>query len=434
MVKNNNTNDQLLNRITGLKTRIAELTETVKVLLNATSDLAYVMNPYGKILYINEAAARRFGKKAEDLIGTNIYNFYSNEEREFRKAYMEVAVFSKQPVRYEEVHNGAAFASCIYPVFTPDGDIEKFALFFNDITEHKKIEETIYRYSQIFSTVNAPMSFVDRSYIFRTANEASLTLYGKKKDDVIGRPIEEVFGREVFQEHVKASIDKCLKGEKIHYQGWFDFPDSESRFMFMSYSPLFTIERTVLGAVINAVDITKNREMEEKLEKLYITDQLTGIFNRVRFCDALDEEIKKLKSNRNANLSIIMFDIDHFKKVNDTYGHDVGDEVIKKLVDVVRGCIRESDTFARWGGEEFMVLLPNADLESAYYLAERIRHTIEKSHFEQVGTVTCCFGIAEFLPGDTVDRFTKRVDKALYKAKQRGRNRVERPKTVFKTG
>jgi diguanylate cyclase (GGDEF)-like protein/PAS domain S-box-containing protein len=434
MLNNDNTKDQLLDRIAKLKNRIVELTETVKVLLNATSDLAFLMDTQGKILYINEAAARRFGKKSGDLIGANIYNFYSNEEREFKQAYMEVAAFSKQPVHFEEVHKGAVFASCIYPVFNPNGDIDKFALFYNDITEHKKIEETIYRYSQIFSTVNAHMSFVDRSYIFRTANEASLTIYGKKREEVIGRPIEEVFGREVFQEHIKASIDKCLKGEKVHYQGWFDFPGRKSRFMFMSYSPLFTLERKVLGAVINAVDITKNREMEEKLKKLYVTDQLTGIFNRVKFCEALDEEIKKLKTSRDANLSIIMFDIDHFKKVNDTYGHDVGDEVIKKLVGVVRGCIRESDTFARWGGEEFMVLLPNADLENAYYLAERIRLKIEKSHFEQAGTVTCCFGIAEFFPDDTVDRFTKRVDKALYKAKQRGRNRVERPKTVFKTG
>jgi diguanylate cyclase (GGDEF)-like protein/PAS domain S-box-containing protein len=318
-------------------------------------------------------------------------------------------------------------------VFSPEGEIEKFAIFYNDTTEHKKNEETIYRYAQIFSTVNAPMCFVDKSYIYRTANDAYLEIYEKKREEVIGRPIEEVFGREVFQDQIKESIDKCLNGEKVQYQDWFHFKDSNSRFMYMSYNPLFTVDRKVLGAVINAVDITKNREMEEKLKKLYVTDRLTGIYNRAKFCESLDDEIKSLKTYTNANLSLIMFDIDHFKKVNDAYGHDVGDDVIKKLVHVVKSCTRDSDVFARWGGEEFMILLPNADLEGAYYLAERIRVIIDRTRFEQVGNVTCCFGIAQFFPGDTVDKFTKRADKALYKAKQRGRNRVERPKTVFKT-
>ena len=358
MVDKDSTKDQLLDRIAKLETRISDLKETIKVLLNATSDLAYLIDTKGKILYINEAAARRFGKSADELKGANLYDFYSSEEREFRHAYMEVAAFSEQPVHFEEVYKGAVFVSCIYPVFNPKGVIERFALFFNDITERKKNEETIYRYSQIFSTVNAPMSFVDRNYIFRTTNEASLSIYGKKRNEVIGRPIQEVFGRDVFQEHIRSSIDKCLGGEKVHYQGWFDLPGRKSRFMFMSYTPLFTIDRKVLGAVINAVDITKNREMEEKLEKLYVTDQLTGIFNRVKFCEALDEEIKKLKADRNANLSIIMFDIDYFKRINDTYGHDVGDEVIKKLVQVVKGCTRESDTFARWGGGNLWYCCP----------------------------------------------------------------------------
>ena len=427
------TKEQLVNRVTKLEKRIAALEGTIKVLLNATSDLAFLVDTRGEIFYINEPAARRFGKEADELINTNIYEFYSDEEREVRKAYMEVVKVSGQPVHYEEVYKDSVYTSCIYPVFSPEGDIEKFAIFYNDITEHKKNEETIYRYSQIFSTVNAPMCFVDRNYIYRTANEAYLKIYEKKRNEVIGRPIEEVFGIDVFQDQIKESIDKCLNGEKIHYQGWFYFKDGKSRFMYMSFNPLFTIERKVLGAVINAVDITKNREMEEKLKKLYVTDQLTGIYNRAKFCEALDEEIKSLKTYTNATLSLIMFDIDHFKNVNDTYGHDVGDDVIKKLVHIVKSCTRETDVFARWGGEEFMILLPNADLEGAYYLAERIRITIERSRFEKVGSVTCCFGTAQFFPGDTVDKFTKRVDKALYKAKQRGRNRVERPKTVFKT-
>lgn len=432
MQENAKTIEQLLEGIAMLKSRLADLDETITVLLNAASDLAFLVDNQGTILYINEAAAGRFGKKVEEMIATKIDDYYSDEERESRNAYMEVVKFSGQPVHFEEVYQDGVFATRIYPIFNPQDEIVKFAVFYNDITEHKKNEETIYRYSQIFSTINAPMSFVDQNHIFRTANEAYLKVYGKKREEVIGRPIVEVFGREVFQEHIKESIEKCLKGERVQYQGWFHLPGDKFSFMYMSYNPLFTINRKVMGAVISAVDITENREAEEKLKQLYITDQLTGIFNRAKFCEAINEEIKNAAASRNKRLSIVMFDIDHFKKINDTYGHDVGDEVLKKLVELVKGCTRESDIFARWGGEEFMILLPDADLEIAYNMAERIRSTIEKSPFGEVDTVTCCFGIAQFLPGDSVEMLTKRVDKALYKAKQRGRNRVEKPKTVAK--
>lgn len=417
-------NEKLLEKIVKLKGRIKRLEGTVKALLSATSDLAFVIDGAGNIQYINDSAARRFGKIPDDLIGANMYNFYSNEEREFRKAYIEVVKFSGQPVQFEEVHRGDIFATCIHPILDEERKINRFAVFFNEITEHKKNEESIYRFSQIFSTVHDPMSFIDRNYIFRTANDAYLNIYGKKKEEVIGRPVQEVFGREVFQDQIKESIDRCMKGEKVHFQDWFSFPRGENRFMYMSYYPLFTKDRKVSGAVVNAVDITKNREMQEKLKHLSVTDQLTGIFNRVRFCDALDEEIKKLLIY-GAELSVIMFDIDNFKRINDTYGHDTGDKVIVRLVGIVKSCIRDSDIFARWGGEEFMILVPDADLDIAFNLAERIREKIASRPFEGVGLITCSFGTAQFISGETGDAFTKRADQALYKAKTTGRNKVE---------
>ena len=124
-------------------------------------------------------------------------------------------------------------------------------------------------------------------------------------------------------------------------------------------------------------------------------------------------------------LSLIMMDLDFFKKINDTYGHLCGDCVLREITMLVNRTIRQYDLFARWGGEEFMILSPNNDMENARQLAERLRTEIEGFDFTSAHSVTCSFGVAEFREGDDIDSFTKRADDALYKAKDKGRNRVE---------
>ena len=120
-----------------------------------------------------------------------------------------------------------------------------------------------------------------------------------------------------------------------------------------------------------------------------------------------------------------MFDIDHFKKINDTYGHTTGDIVLKEIAQVVTETIRKYDIVARWGGEEFVILVPNSKAEETALMAEKIRETIEKYAFTEAGTVTCSFGVTEYKDGDSIDSLVTRADEALYKAKEQGRNRVE---------
>jgi diguanylate cyclase (GGDEF)-like protein len=119
-----------------------------------------------------------------------------------------------------------------------------------------------------------------------------------------------------------------------------------------------------------------------------------------------------------------MFDIDHFKQVNDNYGHDIGDKVLIKITNEVSKTIRETDIFARWGGEEFMILTPDTNLESAIGLAERTRRNIEMEEINKVGQITCSFGVTCFKKGDTFNSFVKRADNALYQDKESGRNKV----------
>jgi len=171
-----------------------------------------------------------------------------------------------------------------------------------------------------------------------------------------------------------------------------------------------------------------NRQLEMKIrevERLSVTDQLTGLFNRRRFLDVFVAEMDRMVRYNNA-FSLIMFDIDHFKQVNDTYGHDVGDFVLQELSREVGNRLRSSDTFARWGGEEFMILAPETGESKALELAEILRKFVESHDFSPVPLLTCSFGIVVSSDENlkTIQELTKAVDEALYEAKHTGRNRV----------
>lgn len=155
------------------------------------------------------------------------------------------------------------------------------------------------------------------------------------------------------------------------------------------------------------------------------TDTLTNCFNRKMFHEMLTAEISR-SERHNLMFSLVIFDIDNFKLVNDTFGHLVGDEVLKSVAQIGSTHIRKSDIFARWGGEEFTILLPETDLEGAVVVAEKVRHAIETFHNDKVGYKTCSFGIAEFEPHqpDAINLIISRADKALYYAKENGKNMV----------
>lgn len=171
-------------------------------------------------------------------------------------------------------------------------------------------------------------------------------------------------------------------------------------------------------------DITERKRSLEMLQKMATTDTLTGIFNRRKFNSALEDEIKRVERYP-APMSLILFDIDHFKLINDTFGHQAGDSVLAQLAKLVSKKTRAQDVFARWGGEEFVILAPGSSLENTAQLAEKLRDAVAKWNFNKVGKVTCSFGVTEFRSGENADALTKRVDDALYRAKKNGRNRVE---------
>lgn len=164
--------------------------------------------------------------------------------------------------------------------------------------------------------------------------------------------------------------------------------------------------------------------IEETLREQATTDTLTGLLNRRSMLEILHDE--RSRSHRlGSPFSVVMFDIDLFKAVNDTFGHEAGDTVLTTIASRVTSRLRDVDSFARWGGEEFLLLLPGTDLDGAIALAETCREIIAASPMEGVGKVTASFGVADYGREKNVTALIRRADEALYNAKNKGRNRVE---------
>lgn len=179
--------------------------------------------------------------------------------------------------------------------------------------------------------------------------------------------------------------------------------------------------RDIIVAI--ARDITERKVFEDKLKHLSTTDELTQALNRRKYLEIMDREVERVKRHA-APLSILIFDIDYFKAVNDTYGHDVGDDILKAVAELVRDNVRKVDYFVRWGGEEFVVIIPDTELYKAIIFAEKLRVRMEEHVFDKVGSITVSVGVSTYEKDDTQETLIKRADRALYQAKQTGRNKV----------
>jgi len=171
------------------------------------------------------------------------------------------------------------------------------------------------------------------------------------------------------------------------------------------------------------------KKKQEFIEAQATHDALTKIYNRYGLNNILKQKMQEYQRYQK-EFSIIFFDIDFFKKVNDTYGHDVGDYVLESLADIVSSEIRSSDAFGRWGGEEFIIILPETSLKQAMNVAEKLRKTVEKEMFGSAKKITCSFGVTTVRDTDNITTLLKRVDEYLYKAKENGRNSVVSDKTA----
>lgn len=191
-----------------------------------------------------------------------------------------------------------------------------------------------------------------------------------------------------------------------------------NKYFFIVSLVVFIISISIMAIFIYIKD-------KNKLTLLSNTDYLTKIFNRVYFMEKASYELNRVERN-NSIFSVVIFDIDFFKKINDSYGHNIGDIVLVELCNLVSKNLRKTDIFARWGGEEFICLLLDTDIEGAYTLAENLRKKVESNKFSHIEKLTISLGVYQMKKEDSfVEDIVNKADKALYRAKENGRNRVE---------
>ena len=299
-----------------------------------------------------------------------------------------------------------------------------------DFTERKNTQEKLEAIQsemkvivQAIEQTNEMVRITDKDSIITYVNDAVVTETDYTKEELIGQRSsifksgkqDETFYKDLWDTvlsgniYKKVIINRRKDGTLYHEE--------------QTITPVFD-EQKNLYFVSTGHNISERIEVEKKLHSLATKDTLTGVYNRYSLNKEIDINIKKYECYENI-FSLLMLDIDHFKNINDTYGHDVGDLVLKELCFVIENLIRETDIFGRWGGEEFLLILPKISKDEAISIATRIRNIIENHSFNNIPQVTVSIGISVYNESIKKEIFLKDVDDALYKAKNIGRNRVE---------
>jgi len=297
----------------------------------------------------------------------------------------------------------------------------------NEITSNIFIEMVKFSYDNVI--VISDMKPIG---ILTTKNIMKLI---KSKSD-LSLPIKAYMVSPVDTVNNSTSIKNTLEFLKVkHYKrvvvvdekGYFVGVIYQSELISLTYSNWASLMKKYQNELneINNILENKNREYET----LASTDALTGLYNRYKFSELFISSYKTMLQ-RNNKMSLIMLDIDYFKKVNDTYGHNVGDKVLVQVAHCMLQVLRNVDIIGRWGGEEFVMLLPTADLKNASILAEKIRYEIEHQEIDIAGKITVSMGVCEIKVKTTLEENIKEADDALYLAKKSGRNCVKTSKDL----
>ena len=308
-----------------------------------------------------------------------------------------------------------------------------------EIRDRMRTEEELRRSENflgtIFNSIHDPFSIMDRDYTIMKVNDSYAHIKGRPANDLLGKTCyEALHGRtgvceECVVEKTFRSSDPCAKEKLV------TTPDGSELWMEIYTYPVFDKNGRVSHVIEYARDITDRKMMEEekkhlikKLNYLSTTDSLTGLLNRRALNDILDHEIDRA-SRYSSDLSLILCDIDRFKLINDTYGHRAGDLALQAISESLKSALRKADVIGRYGGDEFMMILPETSLNGAKSLAEKIRAAVENTELElpggklnrlsmSLGVASCCAAV------ENSDTIVARADTALYASKQAGRNRV----------
>ena len=268
----------------------------------------------------------------------------------------------------------------------------------------------------------APIMVTDKYGIVQQVNDAFCVAKNKQKDDVIGLAPTFLKSSEHNQEFYDEAWAHLIK--EGTWKGELHSRSKEGELIVeqVAVSAVTNSSGAVTNYVVSFVDLTEEKRLTRELQKLSVTDTLTGCKNRRYFDAAMDRQVETFSRHSDQVFCLALIDIDHFKKVNDTHGHDVGDQVLQNFARILNKSVRAVDLVCRVGGEEFAVVMPNTKVQEAEVVLERIRHSVEQDANEP--RITCSIGFTESKEDSNPDALYRSADTGLYIAKREGRNQV----------
>lgn len=417
-----------------MKEELEKKESMLDAIIRSARDAIVMLDSKGNVILWNPAAEQLFGYSCEEMLGRDLHRMLSQSESDYQD-YLKSSKLSgltlekipKEKIVERRVKNknGKELDVEISISYVKRMEELNAVGILRDISERKQAREELENSHRQYLELaeNAPIG------IIKCDLNGNIIYVNEKTLEMMGSPgIEETKGINLLSSPVivesglAKEVGECLKTNKpsvheVKYKSLW----GKILWMRIHIKPM-TDKNTVTGAQIIIDDITKKKQLEEKLHYLSITDYLTNTYNRRFFTQKLDEEIERAQRNKNNKFSLVMLDIDHFKTINDRFGHNTGDLVLKKITDTIKSRIRKIDFLARLGGEEFVILLVDTPVDKAAILVEELRQRISNMDIPGVDRVTASFGVVEYCPGNTSDILVQRADRMMYKAKEAGRN------------
>ncbi len=416
-------------------------------------DIVSIADVHGNITFVNDKFCQISEYSREELLGKNyrIVNSGTHPASFFTDMWSTISsggVWQGEVCNRNKSGGNYWIASTIVPFLDAAGLPYQYISVRTEITSIKEAEQVLMRgkyelenlvhertvdlkereemLSSLATAAQDAVIMINSDGNVTHWNPAAEKMFGYSAAEIIGSNLHGIVVPIRYLDAYHAEFSKFIQTGAGEFVGAVTETDAKNR-----DGSEFPIEVSISGvkiknswhAVAIVRDITIRKLADKHLKQLASTDALTGAYNRRHFNDVMDIEIARAK-RYGSPLTLIIFDIDHFKRVNDNFGHPAGDQVLIKLALLVSANIRDTDIFARWGGEEFVILAANCDSRYSQNLAEKIRKLVEAYSFAEVGKVTCSFGVAEYRAGDDQQSLTKRADINLYSAKASGRNRV----------
>ena len=405
--------------------------------LNNVGAYIYTKNLDGLYTYVNQPVLDLFNKSLEEVIGfddSQFFDFDLSEQlnRNDQKVMLQgVALESEETNYIRSLKETRIYKAVKKPLFDSDGNIVGMCGISTDITDEKNLQKMVRSQQHLLNAVldNADayiyMKDIDRT--FQYVNSKVAELFGDSAENIIGKKDTEVLSTEVA-EHFHLSDQRVFDtNEKQIIEESSEDDSGEIRHYISTKIP-YQLEGGTPALIGFSTDVTELYTLKEEFRKQANTDSLTALYNRRYFTEHAEREFYRAKRHLRI-VSLISIDIDHFKNINDGYGHPAGDKVLISVAKCLLPCIRQEDILARIGGEEFSILLPETTLQSANIVAERIR--LNQSKLSIVGEwkgeikLTVSIGVTCIrFEDNTFDDFFSRADKALYQAKALGRNQV----------